>query len=261
MAWRSEIRTTHSNVDGRLQDTRPRPETRTTPAERRTGLSRSKPRPKPGRQDPDDGLCLPDARLRCKTRSSGGCAALPTAPTTLTRRRPKMTSSPNTTRQGRRPERHPTARQQAKGQVAVTHGAADVDIDLGWLPEPGRTQAMSGRAAAYDDTGRCAYHLSPFGCALVDGNADGPGLIELNGLKPARPTSWSPEMRPGSPTRPPGARPSDTPNGAGPSAEVRKRSANLVTWCERCAIGIRIRCADDHANRILRRRPHRKLRC
>ena len=34
----------------------------------------------------------------------------------------------------------------------------EADIDLGWLPEPGRTQALSGRAAAYDDTGRCAYH-------------------------------------------------------------------------------------------------------
>ena len=39
------------------------------------------------------------------------------------------------------------------GQAAVAHGAADFGIDLDWLPEPGRTQAMSGRAAAYDETG------------------------------------------------------------------------------------------------------------
>ena len=32
-------------------------------------------------------------------------------------------------------------------QAAVVHGAADLGIDLDWLPEPGRTQAMSGRAA------------------------------------------------------------------------------------------------------------------
>ena len=29
--------------------------------------------------------------------------------------------------------------------------------------------------------------------------------------------------------------------------EVRRRSANLMTWCERCATGIHIRCANDHA--------------
>ena len=43
------------------------------------------------------------------------------------------------------------------GPATAAHGAADFGIDLDWLPEPGRTQAMSGRAAAYDDTGRCAY--------------------------------------------------------------------------------------------------------
>ena len=48
------------------------------------------------------------------------------------------------------------------GPAAAAHGAADFGIDLGWLPEPGRTQAMSGMAAAHDDTGRCAYHLAPF---------------------------------------------------------------------------------------------------
>ena len=49
------------------------------------------------------------------------------------------------------------------GPATAAHGAADFGIDLDWLPEPGRTQAMSGRAAAYDDTGRCAHHLSPLG--------------------------------------------------------------------------------------------------
>ena len=39
------------------------------------------------------------------------------------------------------------------GHVAAAHGAADFGIDLDWLPEPGRTQAMQGRAAAYDDAG------------------------------------------------------------------------------------------------------------
>ena len=133
------------------------------------------------------------------------------------------------------------------GSAAVAHGAADFGIDLGWLPEPGRTQAMRGRAAAYGDTGRCAYNLAPFGCTLVDGDADGPGLIELYGHKPAGQLDGSPDVRAGSPTQPTGARPSDAPNAAEPSAEVRKRSANLMTWCERCAIGIHFRCADDHA--------------
>ena len=44
------------------------------------------------------------------------------------------------------------------GHAAEANGASEVDSDLYWLPEPGRTQALSGRAAAYDDTGRCAYH-------------------------------------------------------------------------------------------------------
>ena len=131
--------------------------------------------------------------------------------------------------------------------AAIAHGAADFGIDLGWLPEPGRTQAMSGRAAAYDNTGRCAYHLAPFGCTLVDGDADGPGLIEPYGRKPAGQLDGSPDVRAGSSTQPTGARPTDAPNAAEPSAEVHKRSANLMTWCERCAIGIHFWCADDHA--------------
>ena len=137
------------------------------------------------------------------------------------------------------------------GHVAEANDTSEVDIDLGWLPEPGRTQALSGRrAAAYDDTGRCAYHLPPFGWTpslAVDGDADGPGLIELCGLKPAKPTSVPPETRPDAPTQLLDARPRGAPTGAGPSTEVRKRSANLVTWCERCATGIHIRCANDHA--------------
>ena len=68
------------------------------------------------------------------------------------------------------------------GHEAEANGTLEADINLGWLPELGRTQALSDRAAAYDDTGRCAYHLSPFGCTLFDGDADGPGLVELCGL-------------------------------------------------------------------------------
>ena len=132
------------------------------------------------------------------------------------------------------------------GSAAVAHGAADFGIDLDWLPEPGRTQAMSGRTAAYDDTGRCACHLAPFGGTLVDGDADGPGLIELYGHKSAGQLDGSPDARAGSPTHPTGAWPIDAPNAAEPSAEVRKRSANLMAMCERCAIGIHFRCADDH---------------
>ena len=133
------------------------------------------------------------------------------------------------------------------GHAAEANGASEVDIALGWLPESGCTQAsLSGRATAYGDIGRCAYHLSPFGCNLVDGDADGPGLIGLCELKPARPTSVPPETRPGAPTQLLDARSRGTPTGAEPSTEVRKRSANLITWCERCATGIHIRCANDH---------------
>ena len=44
-----------------------------------------------------------------------------------------------------------------------------------------------------------------------------------------------------------GARLRSTTTGADAATEVRKRSANLMTWCERCATGIYIRCANDHA--------------
>ena len=133
------------------------------------------------------------------------------------------------------------------GPAAAAHGAADFGIDLGWLPEPGRTQAMSGRAAAHDDIRRCAYHLAPLGCALVDGDADGPGLVELYGRKPESQSVGTPEVRAGSPTQPTDPRPSDAPNAAEPSTEVCKRSANLMAWCERCAFGIHFYCANDHA--------------
>jgi len=89
------------------------------------------------------------------------------------------------------------------GPAAAAHGAADFGIDLDWLPEPGRTQAMHGRAAAYDDAGRCAYHLSPLGCTLLDGeNGDGTGLIERHGRKPELPSNEAPVGREDPPTGP-----------------------------------------------------------
>ena len=99
---------------------------------------------------------------------------------------------------------------------------------------------MSGRAAAYGDIGRCAYHTSPYGCTLVDSDADGPGLIEM-------PASVHPETRPGAVTQIMGARRMSAATGADAATEVRKRLANLMTWCERCATGIHFRCANDHA--------------
>ena len=57
-----------------------------------------------------------------------------------------------------------------------------------------------------------------------------------------------PETRPDAPTQLLDARPRGTPTGAEPPTEVCKRSANLVTWCGRCATGIiHVRCANDHA--------------
>jgi len=132
------------------------------------------------------------------------------------------------------------------GHEAEANGTLEADINLGWLPELGRTQALSDRAAAYDDTGRCAYHLSPYGCTLVDGDVDGPGLTELSGLTPAKLASVPPEAQPDAPTQLLGALPRSAPTDADQSTEVRKRSANLMAWCERCATGIHIRCANDH---------------
>ena len=106
---------------------------------------------------------------------------------------------------------------------------------------------MHGRAAAYDDTGRCAYHLPPLGCTLVDGeNGDGSGLIDRYGHKPERPSSGTPGVRTGSSTELTDPQPSAA-LAAAASAEVRKRSAGLMAWCERCAVGIHVHCANDHA--------------
>ena len=42
------------------------------------------------------------------------------------------------------------------GHEADASGTLEAGIDLDWLPESGCTQALSGRAAAYVDIGRCA---------------------------------------------------------------------------------------------------------
>ena len=134
------------------------------------------------------------------------------------------------------------------GHEADASGTLEAGIDLDWLPEPGRTQALSGRAAAHGDIGRCAYNTPPYGCTLVDGDADGPGLIEICGLEPTEPASVPPETRPADAvTQILDARRMSAATGADAAAEVRKRSANLMAWCERCATGIHFRCANDHA--------------
>ena len=92
------------------------------------------------------------------------------------------------------------------GHEADASGTLEAGIDLDWLQEPGCTQALSDRAAAYNDIGRCAYHPSPHGCTLVEGDADGPGLTELCGLTPAEPASVPPETRPGAVKKLRGAR-------------------------------------------------------
>ena len=116
------------------------------------------------------------------------------------------------------------------GPATAAHGAADFGIDLDWLPEPGRTQAMHGRAPAYDDTGRCAYHLSPLGCTLLDGeNGGGSGLIERYGCDPELPSNEAPAGRQDSPTETTDPQPSAAPATSVTSAEVRKRSADLMT--------------------------------
>ena len=109
-------------------------------------------------------------------------------------------------------------------------------------------EAMNGRAAAYDDTGRCACHLSPLGCTLVDCEKGvGDGLIDLYGHKPEGPSNGTPAVRAGSLNELTDPQPSPASAASGPSAEVRKRSANLMAWCERCAVGIHFYCANDHA--------------
>ena len=85
-------------------------------AERRAGWPCSKRRRKlGGRPGPDGGQRQPATRLLCKTRCNGGCAALPTATTTLTRRRPKTISRRRTACSERRPGCRAGARQQALG--------------------------------------------------------------------------------------------------------------------------------------------------
>ena len=134
------------------------------------------------------------------------------------------------------------------GHVAAAHGAADFGIDLEWLPEPGRTQAMHGRAAAYDDTGRCAYHLSPHGCTLLDGECgDGTGLIERYGRRSELPPNGLSDGRENPLTGHTDAQASATPVAPEATAEVLKRSADQMAWCERCAVGIHFYCAQDHA--------------
>ena len=110
----------------------------------------------------------------------------------------------------------------------------------------GASHAAPGLGAAYDDTGRCAYHTPPYACTLVDSDADGPGLIEICGLAPAEPASVPPETRPDAVTQILGARRMSAATGADAATEIRKRPANLMTWCERCATGVHFRCANDH---------------
>ena len=139
------------------------------------------------------------------------------------------------------------------GHEADVSGTLEAGFDLGWLPEPGRTPALSGRAVAYDDIRRCAYHMSPYGCTLVDGDADGPGLIEICGLAPAEPASVPPETRPDAVTQILDARQMSAATGADAAAEVRKRSANLMTWYL-----VRAVCDGDPLS--VRKRPHHRAR-
>ena len=134
------------------------------------------------------------------------------------------------------------------GAATAAHGTADHTIDLEWLPEPGRTQAVHGRAAAYDDTGRCAYHLSPHGCTLLDGECgDGTGLLALFGSSAEPPSDRPTAGRDNSLAGQTDAQTNVAPARPGVTAEVLKRSADQMTWCERCAVGIHFRCAQDHA--------------
>ena len=148
------------------------------------GRLHNKPRPRQGHRGPGAGCNPPDAQPHYKTRCDGGSAALPTAPTPPTRRQtpPEGDLLPEPGSPGPTPGASADDTTTGTGPVAAAHGAADFGIDLDWLPEPGRTQAMSGRAAD-GDIRRCAYHLAPLGCILVDGDADEPGLIELYGHK------------------------------------------------------------------------------
>ena len=72
-------------------------------------------------------------------------------------------------------------------------------------------------------------------------------MIDLYGHKLEGPSNGTPVARAGSSTQLTGPRPNEASAAAEPSAEVRRRSANLVTWCEQCAVGIHFYCANDHA--------------
>ena len=134
------------------------------------------------------------------------------------------------------------------GSATAAHDAADLGIDLDWLPEPGRTQAMHGKAAAYDDTGRCAYHLSPHGCTLLDGECgDGTGLLERYGRRSELSSNRPPDGRADPPAGHADAQANARPSALEATTEVLKRSADHMTWCERCAVGIHFYCAQDYA--------------
>ena len=67
------------------------------------------------------------------------------------------------------------------------------------------------------------------------------------GHTPAEPASVPPETRLDAVTQLLDARLRSTTTGADAATEVRKRSVNLMAWCERCATGIHFRCANNHA--------------
>ena len=199
------------------------------------------------------------SRTRCRARSAGHTASLQSTMRRWVHGAPNGTNDSDQTPPEEDPVPEPTspgptsveaARSTAAdtGPATAAHGAADFGMDLDWLPEPGRTQAMHGRAAAYDDTGRCAYHRSPLGCTLLDGeHGNGTGLIERYGRKSELPSSGAPVVPRDPPTAPTDPQPNAAPEASESSAEVRKRSADLMAWCERCAVGIHFYCANDHA--------------
>ena len=96
------------------------------------------------------------------------------------------------------------------GHVAVASDTLGAGINLDWLSEPERTQALSDRAGAYGDIGRCAYHTPPYGCTLVDGDADGP----------AEPARVPPGTRPNAVTQILGTRRMSAATGVDAATEV-----------------------------------------
>ena len=102
--------------------------------------------------------------------------------------------------------------------------------------------------------GVCPARLAAFfseerGCAaLLDGECgDGTGLIERHGRKSERPPNRPSGGRENPLTGHTDAQASATPAAPEVTAEVLKRSADQMTWCERCAVGIHFYCAQDHA--------------